>query len=311
MTITVEMVKTLREKSGAGMMDCKKALHETKGDMEAAIDWLRKKGYDAAAKKASRLASEGLVGVTSSGSRGVAVEVNAETDFVAKNVHFQTYVRMVMEKAAEGFKGSFGEGSDELEAFKMERLPTARTVAEELTHLIALIGENMNLRRVAEVSVSQGVVCHYVHNQEAPQLGKIGVLVGLQSETPDKERLADFGRKLAMHVAAARPLALTVEAIPQDIIHRERAIYLEQEKSAAEGEARVEKRIRTFYEESALLEQAYVMNPKMKIKDVVARFAEELGFPVTLTGYVRMELGEGLEKKQEDFAAEVAATLGG
>lgn len=304
MSITSEMVRSLREKTGAGMMDCKKALTEMGADMEASIDWLRKKGLSAAAKKSGRIAADGLVGAIHLEKKGVCVEVNAETDFVAKNEHFQKYVRDVMHLALKGF--------DDFESFKKMPYGTGRSVEEELTHLVTIIGENMNLRRVAGVSVNEGVVCSYIHNAEAENLGKIGVLVALES-SGDKEKLESLAKKLAMHVAAAKPIALSIKDVPEEMLERERKIFTEQALASGKPEAVVSKmvegRIRKYYEEVALLEQNFVMDPKKKIKNIIEEAAGTLGCSVDLAAYVRFELGEGIEKKQEDFAAEVAAQL--
>ncbi len=304
MAITAQTVRELREKTGAGMMDCKKALSENGGDMEAAVDWLRAKGLSAAAKKASRIAAEGLVGAASESTVGVAVEVNAETDFVARNEHFQKYVTDTVDLALKDF--------NDIESFKNTSYGNERSVQEELTHLISIIGENMNLRRVVKLSVEKGVVGSYIHNAEAPGLGKIGVLVALSSDA-DHDKLQELAKKLAMHVAAARPLALTIEEVPAEAIERERAIYIEQALESGKprdvAEKMVEGRLRKYYEEVALLEQGFVMDPKKKIRDVLKEASKDLGSAVDLSAFVRLELGEGIEKKEENFAAEVAAQL--
>ena len=302
--ITASLVKELREKTGAGMMDCKKALTENGGDLEAAVDWLRKKGLAAAAKKAGRVAAEGLVAVASSGPRGAVIEVNAETDFVARNDQFQAFARMAAEVAL-----SVG---GELEKTKAAAAPGGGTVADKLTNLVATIGENMSMRRTAALSVPAGVVASYVHNAVAPGLGKIGVLVALDS-TGDADKLLALGKQIAMHVAAANPSALDIGSVDPAALERERAILTEQ--AAASGkpaqviEKMVEGRLRKFYEETVLLEQLYVVDGESRVKDVVARTAKEIGTGVKLAGFLRYALGEGVEKKQEDFAAEVAAQL--
>jgi elongation factor Ts len=302
--ITASLVKELREKTGAGMMDCKKALTETAGDLEAAVDWLRKKGLAAAAKKAGRVAAEGLVAAAAAGPRGAVVEVNAETDFVARNDQFQALARAAAE-AALTVGGDLG-------AIKAASLPGGGTVADRLTTLVATIGENMSLRRSASLSVEAGVVASYVHSAVAPGLGKIGVLVALES-AGDPERLLALGKQIAMHVAAANPSALDIGSVDPSALERERAILSEQ--AAASGkpaqviEKMVEGRLRKFYEETVLLEQLYVVDGESRVKDVVARTAKEIGAPVRLAGFLRYALGEGVEKKQEDFAAEVAAQL--
>ncbi len=306
--ITAALVGELRQKTGAGMMDCKKALAETDGDLEAAIDWLRKKGLSAAAKKAGRAATEGLVGVTGGDKAAALVEVNAETDFVARNEQFKSFVKSVAGLALAN------DGS--LEAVRAAGYPgEAVTVEGKLTALIATIGENMALRRAAALSVSAGVVATYVHNEieVGSGLGKIGVLVALKSEA-DPAKLSELGRKLAMHVAAASPQALTPDSLDPEVVERERVILSEQARASGKPENIIEKmvegRIRKFYEEAVLLEQVFVMDNETKIKDVVTRAAKELGKPIEVTGFVRMALGEGLEKKQEDFASEVAAVSG-
>ncbi|MFO0294882.1 MAG: translation elongation factor Ts [Rhodospirillales bacterium] len=302
--ITASLVKDLRDKTGAGMMDCKKALTETQGDLEAAVDWLRKKGLAAAAKKAGRIAAEGLVAVAAAGNRGALLEVNAETDFVARNAQFQAFARAAAEQA-------LAVGGD-LARTGAAALPDGGTVAERLTGLIATIGENMSLRRAAALSVPAGVVTSYIHNAAAPGLGKIGVLVALES-TGDAEKLSALGKQIAMHVAAANPSALDIASVDPAALDRERAILSEQ--AAASGkppqvvEKMVEGRLRKFYEETVLLEQVYVVDGESRVKDVVAATAKEIGAPVRLAGFLRYALGEGVEKKQDDFAAEVAAQL--
>jgi elongation factor Ts len=304
--ITASMVKELREKSGAGMMDCKKALGETAGDVEAAIDWLRKKGLAAAAKKAGRVAAEGLVGLATSGNKGVAVEVNAETDFVARNEQFQGFVSSVAQVA-------LAKGGD-IEAVKAAEFPGAgKSVAEQLTSLIATIGENMNIRRGVRLEVSAGVVAGYVHSSIAPGLGKIACLVALES-TGDQARLAEVGKQIAMHVAAANPLFLDSSSVDGSALEREKAVLTEQAqasgKPAAVIEKMVEGRIRKYYEEVCLVEQVFVIDQENKISKVVENLGKELGTPVKLTGFARFALGEGIEKEEKDFAAEVAAQLG-
>ncbi|WP_219892750.1 translation elongation factor Ts [Aquisediminimonas profunda] len=303
--VTASMVKELRDKSGAGMMDCKKALAETSGDMEAAVDWLRTKGLATASKKSSRTAAEGLVGVAVNGTTGTAVEVNSETDFVAKNDQFQDFVRTVTQLAIET--------GDDVEALAAASYPTGGTVADALTTNIATIGENQTLRRARRLSVTQGAVVPYVHNAAAPGLGKIGVLVALESSAPS-EKLEALGKQLAMHVAAAFPLALDESGIDSEVIARERAIA--QEKAAESGKPAevvakmVDGAVAKFVKENALLNQLFVMDGKTKISDVVAAAAKEAGAPIVLKDYVRFQLGEGIEKKESDFAAEVAAAAG-
>ncbi len=303
--ITAADVKKLRERSGAGMMDCKKALVECNGDIEAAIDFLRKKGLAAAARKSGRVAAEGVVGVSVTGTRGTLVEVNAETDFVARNDLFQKYVKDVTELANK--KGST------LEELKTEAYPeTGRNVADELLHLISIIGENMGLRRVAHMSVADGVVASYVHNKVADGMGRVGVLVALESKA-DKEKLLDFGRKIAMHVAAASPQSTTIDELDPDVLTREKDVVVEQAKNSGKPAQFIDKivegRLRKFYEEVVLLEQDFVMDNTKKIKDVIDDKSKELGAPIVLKGFVKFVLGEGIEKKNVDFAAEVAAQL--
>ena len=303
--ITAAMVKTLREKSGAGMMDCKKALSENAGDMEQAMDWLRTKGLAAAAKKSSRTAAEGLVGVAVSGTRGAAVEVNSETDFVAKNDQFQQFVREVAQIA-------LATGGD-VDALKTESMPSGKTVEEVLTNNIATIGENQSLRRAKRLEVSKGAVVSYVHNQASPGLGKIGVLVALESEASD-EVLQALGKQLAMHIAAAFPKALNEADLDEAEIERERAIATE--KAAESGKPAdiiaqmVEGGIAKYRKEHALVSQLVVMDGKTPIATVVANAAKEAGSPIVLKDYVRFQLGEGIEREQSDFAAEVAAASG-
>lgn len=308
MSITASAIKQLRETSGAGMMDCKKALTEAGGDMDAAIDWLRTKGLATAAKKAGRVASEGLVGVASNEDSSVAalVEVNSETDFVARNEQFQGLVETAAQYSLE-VKG-------ELEGLLAHTCPANnKSVSDVVTDTIATIGENIQIRRTAAISVNPGVVCSYVHNAIKPGLGKIGILVALQSEG-DKNKLQEFGKRLAMHIAAARPLALTRDGVDGTAIERERAIFKEQAiasgKPAEIAEKMVEGRIRKFYEEVVLPEQEYVIEGKIKVSEAVENFAKEIGSPVSIAAFERFELGEGVEKKEEDFAAEVAKAAG-
>jgi len=303
--ITAASVKELRERTGAGMMDCKKALGETGGDMEGAIDWLRTKGLAAAAKKAGRTAAEGLVGVEVDANKGAIVEVNSETDFVAKNDQFQDFVRTA---AAI----TLGTGSD-IEALKDACWPGGGTVEEKLTSNIATIGENQAIRRAALLEVEQGAIVSYVHNAAAPGLGKIGVLVAIESGA-DRAALETLGKQLAMHIAAANPLALRGEELDPALLERERAIA--REKAAESGkpaeivEKMVEGAMAKFRKENALLSQLFVIDNKTKIEDVVAAEAKRLGAPIDLKAYVRFQLGEGIEKKESDFAAEVAAAAG-
>ena len=303
--ITAAMVKDLREKSGAGMMDCKKALNEAGGDMDAALDWLRTKGLAAAQKKSSRTAAEGLVGVAVAGAKGAVVEVNSETDFVAKNEQFQGFVRDVTQIA-------LATGGD-VDAIKAAAMPSGKTVEEALTNNIATIGENQSIRRAKRLEVSKGAVVSYVHNQQAPGMGKIGVLVALESDAAE-EVLQKLGRDLAMHVAAAFPKALNEGDLDEAEIERERAIATE--KAAESGKPAdiiakmVEGSIAKYRKEHALVSQLFVMDGKTKISDVVAKAGKDAGAEIKLVDYVRFQLGEGIEKEQSDFAAEVAAASG-
>jgi len=303
--ITASAVKELRDRSGAGMMDCKKALTETAGDMEAAADWLRAKGLAAAAKKSSRTAAEGLVGVAVAGTKGVAVEVNSQTDFVAKNDIFQGFVREVTAIALE--KG------DDIDALKAAKMASGGTVEEVLTANIATIGENQVLRRAKAVSVANGAVIPYVHNAAAPGLGKIGVLVALESDA-GVDVLEPLGKQLAMHIAAAFPLALDETGLDQDVLERERQIATE--KASESGKPAdivakmVEGAVKKFAKENALLSQLFVIDNKTPISDVVAKAAKDAGASIVLKDYVRFQLGEGIEKEEGDFAAEVAAAAG-
>lgn len=305
--ITAALVKDLREKTGAGMMDCKKALGETAGNIEEAVDWLRKKGLAAAAKKSGRVAAEGLVAVAANGTSGAVIELNSETDFVARNEHFQSYATEVAGLALSG-------NVKDVDALKALTLPSAgKNVGDALTSLIATIGENMNLRRATTLSVSNGVVSSYVHNALGAGLGKIGVLVALES-TADAGKLNDFARQLAMHIAASKPEALSSEDVPAADIEREKAVHADKARASGKPEAIIEKMvdgsIRKYFEAIVLLEQFYIMDDKMQVKDVIAAKSKELGAPITLKGFVRYGLGEGIEKEETDFAAEVAATLG-
>jgi elongation factor Ts len=303
--ITAATVKELRDRTNAGMMDCKKALAETQGDMEAAVDWLRAKGLSAAAKKAGRTAAEGLVGVAVEGTRGAVVEVNSETDFVAKNEIFQDFVRNVAKLALE-------HGTD-VDALGSADYPEGGTVQDKLTDNIAKIGENQSLRRAAILEVGEGAIVSYVHNQVAPGLGKIGVLVALEGSAPT-ETLNQLGKQIAMHVAAAHPLALNADALDPELVERERAIAMEKAKESGKPQNIIEKMVEgglaKFRKDNALLSQLFVMDNKTPVADVVASAAKDAGAGIELKGFVRFQLGEGIEKKQEDFAAEVAAAAG-
>ena len=304
---TAADVKKLREMTGAGMMDAKKALEETGGDIEAAVDTLRAKGLAAVQKKSSRTAAEGLVGVAVSGTRGVAVEVNSETDFVAKNEQFQDFVRKTTEVA-------LGQSADDVEALKAAAYPGGGTVADTLTNNVATIGENQQVRRMKTVSVEQGAVVPYMHTAAAPNLGKIGVLVALESDA-SADVLADLGKRIAMHIAAAFPLALDADGLDPDVIARERKIAAEKAAETgkpAEVQAKmVDGAIAKYAKENALLSQVFVMDNKTPISEVVAQAGKEAGTKIVLKDYVRFQLGEGIEKEVTDFAAEVAAAVKG
>lgn len=303
--ITMALVAELRAKTGAGVMDCKRALSESSADIEAAVDWLRKKGLSAAAKKAGRVAAEGLIGVATRGPVGAVVEVNSETDFVARNQAFQGFVRTVSELALDG--------DGELDALKETDFPgTGRTVEEEQTYLISTIGENIVLRRIKRLATAEGGVFSYVHNVLAPGLGKIGVLVTLASSAP-AERLAELGKQLAMHVAAANPLYLDIASVPQAALDREREVLREQARASGKPDSVVERmvegRLRKFYEEFVLLEQVFVVDQESKIATVVERVGKTVGAPIRIASFVRFALGEGIDRPRTDFAAEVAAQL--
>jgi elongation factor Ts len=302
--VTPTMVKDLRDKTGAGIMDCKNALGETNGDMEAAIDWLRKKGISKAAKKAGRAAAEGLVGVAVGKNAGALVEVNAETDFVARNEEFKSFVKSAADLALK-------EGGD------LEKLLTAKhgnsNVQQTLTELVAKIGENMSVRRTVALSVNPGVVAAYVHNASSPELGKIGVLVALKS-TADQTKLSALAKQLAMHVAAASPLAITPEHLSKDVVERERNVQWELAKQSGKPDNVIEKmmegRMRKFYEDTVLLSQTFVIDGETQIGKVLEKAAKELGAPITIESFVRFQVGEGIEKVESDFADEVAQMSG-
>ncbi|MEE9330527.1 MAG: translation elongation factor Ts [Parvularculaceae bacterium] len=301
--ISAGMVKALRDKTGAGMMDCKAALKETDGDVEAAVDWLRKKGLSKAAKKADRTAADGLVAFAIEATKGVAVEVNAETDFVARNEQFQN---MVGEIAKLGL--SVDGDTDKLRAANFPG--SDKNVDDYITAMVATIGENMALRRAAGVSVTQGAVVPYVHNAIVAGAGKVVVLVALES-TGDKAALEALGKQIAMHIAATRPLSLSIEDLDPSTVEREKSVLSEQARASGKPENIIEKmvegRIRKFYEESVLLEQIFVIDGETKIAKVIENAAKEAGAPVVLKDYIRIELGEGIEIEEDDFAAEVAS----
>ena len=304
MSVTAALVKELREKSGAGMMDCKTALSETDGDMEAAIDWLRTKGLATAAKKSGRVASEGLVAFAVDGTRGALIELNAETDFVARNTEFQEFASTLATLALD---------ADDIEALGGVDYPdTGRNVSEELTHKIATIGENMSLRRMESVSVGSGSIVSYMHNSTAPGLGRIGVLVALESSA-DTAVLEELGKQIAMHIAATSPASLSVDDLDPVSVQRERDVLIEQAKASGKpqeiAEKMVEGRMKKYYQEVVLLEQTSVIDGETQIAGVVANAAKSAGTDIELTAFARFNLGEGIEKEETDFAAEVAAQL--
>ncbi|MBT3306048.1 MAG: elongation factor Ts [Alphaproteobacteria bacterium] len=304
--ITAALVKELREKTGAGMMDCKQALVESDGVIDAAADWLRTKGLSAAAKKAGRVASEGLVGIAINGNTGALVEVNSETDFVARNEAFQAFVSTTAELALQS-----GGDMDALQALAYPG--TDRTVAEELTHQISTIGENMTLRRVSVLSVENGAIGSYMHNALTPTLGKIGVLVGLQSDA-DGAALDGLGKQVAMHVAAAKPLSVARDSLDPAEVEKERNFLAEQARESGKPEEIIEKmldgRMRKFFEEVCLLDQTFVVDGESKVESVIEAAAKDAGQPISVTEFSLYVLGDGIEKKEEDFAAEVAAAVG-
>ncbi len=308
-TISASMVKELRDKTGAGMMDCKQALVENNGDIEASVDWLRKKGLSKAAKKSGRVAAEGLIGAMVEGGIGTLVEVNSETDFVARNSQFQDMVREITKLSLKA------EG----DLAKLLALPfpgTSNNVEAHVKEMVATIGENMSVRRTDALTASaDGVVIDYVHNRVGDGLGKMGVLVSLES-TGDKAKLAEFGRQVAMHIAAASPLSVTVEELDKSVIERERAIYLEQAAASGKPQEIVEKMVegrlrKEYFQQVVLLQQVFVLDGKSTVEQAVKDAAASVGAPVKIVGFKRYALGEGIEKKEEDFAAEVAAAVGG
>ena len=304
--ISASMVKQLREQTGAGMMDCKRALQEADGDIEAGVDWLRKKGLAAAAKKSGRVAADGLVGAITSGASGALVEVNAETDFVARNKNFQNFVRTVASLALE-------TGGDVTKLNGATVPETGRTVADELTPLVASTGENIQLRRCTVLSTKSGLIASYVHNQAAPGLGKIGVLVAIES-TAGADRLTTLGRQLAMHIAAATPLFIGVDDVDTAARERERDIFTEQARASGKPDQiiakMVEGRLRKWYEDVVLLEQVFVIDGETRIAKVLESAAQDAGAPVKIAGFRRFALGEGVDKSGDDFASEVAKLAG-
>lgn len=304
--ITAALVKELREKSGAGMMDCKKALSETDGDLDAAVDWLRAKGLSAAAKKSSRVAAEGLVAIKTAGNKAAVIEINSETDFVARNEQFQQFVGDLAGVALE-------VGTD-VEAISGTTYPgSEKAVSEVLTDNIATIGENMTIRRAATAEVEAGHVASYIHGAVADGMGKIAVLVALKSDAGE-DVLAPLGKQLAMHIAAANPASLSEADLDQEIVEREKQVQIEKAKESGKPMEIIEKmivgRMRKFLEEIVLLKQTFVIDGESKIENVIASAAKDAGTAIELVSFVRMEMGEGLEKKEEDFAAEVAAVAG-
>ncbi len=304
-TITAALVKELRDKSGAGMMDCKNALTENDGDVEAAMDWLRSKGIAKAEKKSGRIAAEGLVGIAAAGTSAAVVEVNSETDFVARNDGFQELVRGVAAAALTT------DGS--VEAVASADMG-GKSVADTIIASIATIGENMNLRRSAKLEVGTGAVASYMHNAAADGIGKIGVLVALES-TGDADALAAIGKQVAMHVAATNPLAMKEEEVPADVAERERAVYMEEAKESGKPQEIAEKmvvgKMKKFFKESVLLSQPFVINPDITVEQALKEAEGSVGAPIEMKGFVRLALGEGVEKEEEDFAADVAATMKG
>ena len=299
--ITAALVKDLREKTGAGMMDCKSALTETQGDVEAAVDWLRTKGLAKAAKKAGRVAAEGLIGISTTAQKGSIVEVNAETDFVARNDHFQGLVKLIADVAL-----STGGNLEAIKAAKAGSM----TVDEAIAHAIATIGENMSLRRAATLSVGKGAVGTYMHNSISEGLGKIGVLVALESEG-DEQEIRAFGRLVAMHVAAANPIAVEPSGIPADVIEREKGVLADKAKASGKPanvvEKIVESGIKTYFKEVCLLDQPFIHEPDKTVAQALKGAEGKIGAPVKVTAFIRYALGEGIEKQESDFAAEVAA----
>jgi elongation factor Ts len=306
MTISASLVKELREKTGAGMMDCKSALTETKGDIESAVDWLRKKGLAKAAKKAGRVAAEGLVGIAISGKTGAVVEVNSETDFVARNEQFQDMVLKIA-SLADKAKG------DVAKLLAMTYPGKKTTVEEHVKEMIATIGENMTVRRTATLEVPKGVVGSYMHNQIAPDLGKIGVMVALESDGKNAEELAALARMLSMHVAATNPVALDLDGVPPETLEREKAILADKNKGKPPQvlEKIVASGLKSYAKEYCLLDQAYIHDPSKSVTQALKEAEGKVGGPVKIAGFLRYALGEGIEKKEEDFAAEVAAAAGG
>jgi len=311
MAITAALVKELRDKTGAGMMDSKKALTENNGDMEAAVDWLRSKGIAKADKKAGRTAAEGLVGVAAGEGVGAAVEVNSETDFVARNAEFQEMVAEI----AGAAKDVDASGQDVIEAVQSATVPSSgKSVEEHIKDKVATVGENMNARRAARLTVAEGVVATYTHNAVAPGMGKIGVLVAMES-AGDKAKLEELGRKVAMHIAATSPASLDIDDLDPTLVEREKHVLTEQARESGKPENIIENmikgRMNKFYQEVCLTKQAFVMNPDVSVEQAIKEAEGDIGAPVKITAFSRIAVGEGIEKVEEDFAAEVAKTMGG
>ena len=306
-TVSADQIKNLRETTGAGMLDCRKALVEAAGNMEAAIDWLRKKGLSAAAKKSGRVAAEGVVAIAVEGTKGAIIELNSETDFVARNEKFQALAHSIAELAVRHSIGN-------VEELKNTKDGHGKTIQEDVTNAIATIGENMTLRRAAILGVTQGVVASYIHSAVAPGMGKIGILVGIET-SGDLTKAETFGKQIAMHIAAARPDVLSIADVSGEKLNRERAVYREQATASGKPpeviEKMVEGRVRKYYEEVVLLEQLFVIDGKTKISQAVADAAKNIGAPVKITGFIRFQLGEGIEKAASDFAAEDEAAAAG
>ena len=304
MTLSASMVRELREKSGAGMMDCKKALVETDGNMEDAIDWLRKQGLSAVAKKSSRVAAEGLIGVCTNGARGAMVEINSETDFVARNELFQNFVKKCTNLVLTN--------KSDVDSLKALPFPdTDRSVDQELTNNIATIGENMNIRRTEYLEVSEGVLVSYIHNKVTDNLGKLGVIVAIESQAKETQ-LLDVGKQIAMHIAATSPKSLNIEDLDSELIEREREVLIDQAMSSGKpkeiAEKMVQGRLQKFFQEVVLNEQVSVIDGETKIKDVIKKLSKDVGTEVKISNFKILKLGEGIEVAENDFAAEVAAT---
>ena len=306
MNLSASMVKELREKSGAGMMDCKKALVETNGDMQNAIDWLRKQGLSAVAKKSSRIAAEGLIGITIKGLKGAIIEINSETDFVARNALFQNFVKTCSDLVL----------NSKSDIDKLKTLPfpeTDRSVDQELSNNIATIGENMNIRRAEYLEVSEGVLVSYIHNKITDDLGKLGVIIAIESKA-NKSQLLDFGKQIAMHIAATSPKSLNIEDLDNDLVTREKEVLIDQAISSGKpkdiAEKMVQGRLQKFFQEVVLNEQVSVIDGENKIKDLIKKISLDLGTEVKIKDFKILKLGEGIEVAENDFAAEVAATAG-